>query len=117
MSQHAGSSRLLCVMTRSTNVAGLAAFELGARQLQIAEDKLSHRFADDAGVDRQGDYSLMSGSTRKSQLYIAPQLKAWIAGELQKDASILKERRKAREERILANPKKKGAPGKGGAEA
>ena len=69
------------------NVAGLAAFELVARQLQIGEDKLSHRFVDDVGNDHQGDYSLMSGSSHRSQLCISPQLKAWIVGEFQKDAS------------------------------
>ena len=41
------------------------------------------------------------------------ELRAWIASEVQKESSVLQERRRAREERVLANPKKKG--GKGGA--
>ena len=86
----------------------MACLELVARQLQIAEDKLSHRFLDVDGEQGQAGYCLMSGASHKSQLCIAPSLKQWIAGEMQKDAAVLKERRKAREERVLAHPKKKG---------
>ena len=89
------------------NAAASAALELVCRQIQIAEDKLSHRF-EDVSSDHHSDYYLMSGAQSKSQLCISPELKAWISSEVQKESSILKERRKAREERVLANPKRKG---------
>ena len=95
------------------NVTSLAAFEVIARQLQIAEDKLAHRF-DDVSHEGYSDYSLMSGSTHKSQLCICPALKAWTAGELSKESAVLKERRKAREEKVLANPRRKANPPAGG---
>ena len=94
------------------NVGALAGLELVCRQIQICEDKLSHRFDDTQG-DAVSDYYLMSGAQSRSQLCICPELRAWIASKVQKESSVLKERRKAREERVLANPKKKG--GKGGA--
>ena len=34
---------------------------------------------------------------------MAPQLESWVAGKLQEEAAILKERRKGREERALAS--------------
>ena len=33
---------------------------------------------------------------------VAPELKEWVAERLQKEAAVLKERRKAREEKVLA---------------
>lgn len=89
------------------NAGSSAALELVCRQIQIAEDKLSHRF-EDSNSDTHSDYYLMSGAQSRSQLCICPELKTWISGEMQKESAVLKERRKAREERHLANPKKEG---------
>jgi hypothetical protein len=112
---HESACRVLetAVCYDQLNVTSLAAFEVVARQLQISEDKLSHRF-DDTPLEGYSDYSLMSGSTHKSQLCICPQLKAWTAGELSKESAVLKERRKAREEKVLANPKRNAKPPAGG---
>ena len=82
-----------------------------ARQLQICEDRLAHRFEDAAG-DRQ-DYLLMSGAAHRSQLCICPELTTWIATETQKETAVLKERRKARDERVLPGPKKGAKKGGG----
>ena len=53
------------------------------------------------------------GHRAGASFVFALKLRTWIASEVQKESSVLKERREAREERVLANPKKKG--GKGGA--
>ena len=47
---------------------------------------------------------MSGGSSHNSQLCICPDLKSWAATEMQKEGAVLKERRKAREER--ADPKK-----------
>ena len=111
---HESNCRILETMLcyDQVNAGALASLELVCRLIQICEDKLSHRF-DDSHGDAGSDYYLMSGAQSGSQLCICPELRAWIASEVQKESSVLKERRKAREERVLANPKKKG--GKGGA--
>ena len=46
--------------------------------------------------------SLMSGSAERSGLCICPALKEYVAEELREESAVLKERRKAREERTLA---------------
>ena len=51
----------------------------------------------------------------RGELCICPLLSEWIAKELQKESAVMKERRKAGEERVLARPKKGGKGG--GAEA
>ena len=95
------------------NIPALAGLELVCRQIQICEDKLSHRFDDTTADAPSQDYFLMSGSTSKQQLCVCPTLMTYITGETAKRNAILKERRKAREERVLAHPKK--GPKKGGA--
>ena len=82
------------------------------RQKQICDDKLSLR-SDDTNCDDASDYDLMSEALSGSQLCICPELRTLTASEVQKEMSVLKERRITREKRVLANPKKKG--GKGGA--
>jgi hypothetical protein len=95
------------------NIPALAGLELVCRQIQICEDKLSHRFDDTTADAPSQDYFLMSGSTSKQQLCVCPTLMTYITGETAKRNAILKERRKAREERVLAHPKK--GPKKGAA--
>ena len=111
--QHESSCRVLetCICYDQVNGASLACIELVCRNIQIAEDVLSHKFQDNHS-DHATDLFLMSGASHRSQLCICPDLKAYTAAETAKESAVLKERRKAREERILAMPKK-GAP-KGG---
>jgi hypothetical protein len=87
------------------NVASCACFEIICRQLQICEDKLAHKFEDNSS-ELSSDYHLMSGSKLRAQLCISPELRAWTASETAKESAVLKERRKPREERTLANPKR-----------
>jgi hypothetical protein len=94
------------------DLGALACFEIFARQLQTCEDLLSHKFheTDDGS---SADLYLMSGAQHKSQLCISPELRAFTATETSKRYAIMKERRKAREERVLAQPKHKAGGGKG----
>jgi hypothetical protein len=43
----------------------------------------------------------------RGSLCICPELSAWIAGELSKESAVMKEKRKAREERALQKPTSK----------
>ena len=88
----------------------IACGELVCRQRQIGEEKLADRFED--GKDQLSDYYQMAGATHRSQLCICPALKEWCAEEARKETAVLKERRKAREERALARPNKAGKGGK-----
>jgi len=64
------------------------------------------------------DYHIMSGLKNRSALCICPELRSYMSLETAKESAILKERRKAREERTLAHPKgkakAKAGPGGGG---
>jgi hypothetical protein len=93
------------------NVPALASMEFVCRQIQICEDKLSHRFEDTSADAVSQDYFLMSGSRSKQQLCVCPALMAFTSSETAKKSAILKERRKAREERVLAHPKKNAKKG------
>ena len=105
--QHEMCCRVIetCLCYDQIDGAANASFELVCRSLQICEDRLSPKF-EESSHDSHGDMLLMSGAAHKSQPCICPALKAWTASELQKDSAVLKERRKAREERVLAQPKK-----------
>ena len=92
------------------DTGSLAAFEIIARQLQTCEDVLSFKFYDPR-EDQTADLFLMTGAQHKSQLCISPELKAFSASETQKEAAVLKERRKAKEERVPARPKSQAGKG------
>ena len=87
------------------NAPALASFELICRQIQIAEEKYKDKFSN-IGGDSSFDYHLMAGTTHRSQLCICPALTEWLAEELRKQTAVDKERRKARDERLLQKPDK-----------
>jgi len=115
--EHETICRLLetAVCYDQLQVGSLASFEVLAREIQIIEDKLSRKFSQ--SNDTTHDYHIMSGFRNRSALCICPELRSYISLEAAKESAILKERRKAREERVLARPKgnAKGGP-KGGAD-
>ena len=84
------------------SAGALASAEFIGRQIQILEDK--HR---DKGTnaDTQIETSLFAGARHRSGLCISPALAEWVAQEMRGEAAVMKERRKAREERALAKPK------------
>ena len=64
------------------------------------------------GVEDDQHLYLGTGQTR-GLIMLAPALEEWVAGELGKEASAAKERRKMREERALTKPGPHGKEGGG----
>ena len=98
------------------NLYNSASAEIIARRLQLCEERYKDRLLAGAGEDETGERHLFGGSTgTRGNLCVAPSLQKYIAEEMARDSAILKERRKAREERSLARPKgkakAKGEPG------
>ena len=89
--------------------AELACVEVVMRKAQLCELKhkdkvLSHESrAGSSAIDDDEFLYLGTGRTR-GMLMIAPSLEEFVAGELHKEASTAKERRKMREERAAARP-------------
>lgn len=72
------------------------------RQLQLLEDR-DYQLPDKAATSAAAEESSMyMGRSTAHGGVVSPDLKDWIAGELAREASVLKERRKAREERAPA---------------
>ena len=93
----------------------LASLELLFRQIQVCEDALKHKFANSAGSsDSTFDRHLMAGTSSNSSLCICPALMEWMGHENSKCSAIEKERRKAREERILLLKSRQQGQGKKG---
>jgi hypothetical protein len=86
-------------------LSALASAEYLFRQVQMVEERYRDK-VHGANSDSSLETNLFSGSVNKSGLCIAPPLSEWIANELKGEAAILKERRKAREERSLVKPSK-----------
>jgi hypothetical protein len=83
------------------DVGNLVSIECACRQLQYVEHEVKKKA--DA---RRGDYSSEAyflGRTRRSGgALIAPELLKWVSEKAARDSAVLKEQRKAAEERALA---------------
>ena len=92
------------------NVCELASFERISRRYQLWEERYSEQLksADAGGVkgsssDFVEERRLFLGNDHGSSLaLVCPALSKFVASKLQDEAAILKERRKGREERVLA---------------
>ncbi|CAK0789434.1 unnamed protein product [Prorocentrum cordatum] len=100
--EHEQARRLLETSARhdQVNVPDVAAAELAARSLQLIEEKYRDRLSGNAHTE-----------AADSHLYYGTDME-WISAELGRECAALTERRKAREERLLARPK--GGPKKPG---
>jgi hypothetical protein len=87
-------------------VGSLAAAEFCARQIQLVEEKYRDRGVPKDSLELVSEAALFSGARSKTTICVCPTLSEWIAEEMRKEAAIMKERRKAREERNLAKPQK-----------
>ena len=87
------------------NCANIAAAEMCMRYVMLTEERLKEKFSA-ASSDLGEEVHLFEGSRNRANLCISPALSAWIADQLKEETLVLKERRKAREERQLARPKK-----------
>ena len=108
---HEGGGRLLETLACYDQVIApnIAAAEIAAREVQVAEER--HRDKVAGGSDDRLDSNLARGTDLvRGNICVMPALTEWIAAELAKESAVMKERRKAREERTLARPKK-GAKG------
>jgi len=115
---HATACHTLELLARydQMNIPNLAAAELLSRQIQLIEERRREEtLREEAGKKQKHDsmigagidsYLYMGNSASRDGLCICPLLQDWISLELQKESSILKERRKAREERNLQKPAK-----------
>ena len=89
----------------------VACLEVAPRRIQIVherwKDKLPSLSGAAGGVKGEEDTFLMLGTHEvRGNLGVCPALSRWMGEELSKEALLDKERRKAREERALAAPKK-----------
>ena len=103
----------IAVVLDQLQVINVLAFELLGRQLQLLEEKQAEvggRGGAAGGHEVDEAFLFVNVGPSRALTCVAPELKEWISEELRKEASILKERRKAREEREL----QRGAPGGGG---
>ena len=94
------------------NCPCLAGLVLICRQIQMFEESFKDKFSGgDAGGTGSLEHHSMSGRQFRAQLCMCPALNDWLADDLRKKTAVDKERRKAREERTLTKPDKKGGPG------
>ena len=82
----------------------LATGEFVARQIQLTEEKWRDRMLGRNDAEATTDQHLYSGMQTRGSLCICPELSKWIAEELSKESAVMKEKRKAREERALQKP-------------
>jgi hypothetical protein len=75
----------------------------------LVEERWRDRVQSGASAEAQLDAHLYAGMPTRGGLCICPDLSKWISEELQREASVMKEKRKAREERALVRPKGGGA--------
>ena len=98
------------------DVSNLGALELVARQLQLCEERYRDKIlGTKVGEEGQRDeHYYFTGMATTRGLMVAPALSTWISEQIARENAIAKERRKAREERSLARPKKGAKGGKEG---
>ncbi|CAK0809174.1 unnamed protein product, partial [Prorocentrum cordatum] len=84
------------------NVTEMASFELLGRSLQIIEEKYRERTAGAADPVRMDQHLYLGTELVRGNCSVCPALQAWVSQELAQEHAILKERRKAREERAAA---------------
>ena len=75
--------------------------------MQMIHDKWKHKMPQFNGIEGQEDLHLMLGTGEvRGNVAMCPDLTRWLGEQLAVEALVNKERRRAREERALAAPKK-----------
>ena len=82
------------------DASNLACMELVVREIQMIEEKYAEKMEGEEGHRAEAHLFLGSSSSR-GNVCVDPSLRSWIAEEMRGEAAVLKERRKAREERML----------------
>ena len=75
-----------------------ATVELICREIQMVEEKYADRLRSQDPLHEDGEYFM---KTSPSNVCMCPAFREWIGEQMRGDASVMKERRKAREERQL----------------
>ena len=91
----------MMVVYDQLQVGALAAAEYVVRQIQMIEEKYKDKVA---GAEDAVEQALFSGQVHRSGLCLCPALSEWMGTEMRGEAALMKERRKAREERALKKP-------------
>ena len=81
-----------------------AVVELICREIQMIEDKYSERLLAGSEISPETAHLFLGTHSSRGNVCMSPALRDWVATELRDEAAILKERRKAREERQLNRP-------------
>ncbi len=83
--------------------------ELICREIQMIEEKYGERLTSTDHFAEDGQYFLRT-STGHGNICMCSELRLWIAEQMRADPAVLKERRRAREERVIrrAPPQPKG---------
>ncbi|CAK0906492.1 unnamed protein product, partial [Prorocentrum cordatum] len=91
------------------NLPDIAGAEIMARSIQLSEERYRDRmpsFAGSSGETTQDAFLYMGLDHVRGNVAVCPALQSWVSAELQKEVSVMKERRKAREERASAKQNK-----------
>jgi len=110
--QHEGLCRILQLATTfdQLDLCNVSAMELVCRQLQLLEakeyEKHMAKQSEEVTSALVDNRLYMGVGTSRGGLCISPKLEEYLSKELAAEASVMKEQRKAREERVLARPKK-----------
>ena len=93
----------LLVTYDQVDVTNIAGAEILSRQVQLVEEKWKDRVAGSlpSGDIEHDSHFYLGTSMSRGDLCACPLLQSWIAEQLSAESAILKERRKAREERTL----------------
>ena len=103
------------------NASEISAVELAARRYQLYEEYYGHSLrCVEGGASAEiwlDERQLFLGQDRgRGKALVCPLLEEWVAERLKSESAVLKERRKGREERMLAGPVEE-LPAGGGAAA
>ena len=96
----------LAIVYDHLEIGRSAACELLCRKLQMIHNRWKHKLPNVNPISSSAaddeSFLLLGTHETRGNIGIAPELTAWLGGELGKLASADKERRKAREERALS---------------
>ena len=103
VAMHSSLCKILqaAVTVDQLDVSNLASLELVCRELQMVEERYSDRLRTQNALVEDGDFFTMT-SVGQHNVCMSPELREWISDQVRVEASVMKERRKAREERQLA---------------
>ena len=97
--------------TAETATQNAEVAQLLTRQIQLCEEREKEVCLKKKDSDKKDDalanetHLFLGGGHQRTHLCTCPELQDWFSGELRKGAAVLKERRKAREERALRRGK------------